>query len=718
MTLVSKPRGRITSEELGRVLLAPSSVALVGASDTPGKTTARPLQFMLDAGFEGRIYPINPARERVMGLPAYASLRSLPEVPEFAFVMTGTDKVIDTVRECGEVGVSVVCVLAGGFGEDGAAGIERQNELVRVARQSGVRLIGPNSIGVVNPRNGFLATANAAFGEPAIPTGSVFVASQSGSVIGALMTRAKEVGIGFAGLVSTGSEIDLTLGEICESTLDDPGIHSYALFLESLENAPSLARFALLAASRGKGVSVLKLGRSDVAAQLSVSHTGALAGADDEADAFFRACGFVRVDVFEALVESTPLHRLVSPRDDGRAPRAGVITSTGGGAAVLVDQLEMRGVSVAKPSAEVFARLKAAEIDVIETVIVELTLAGTRHDKVAAALDVLQSSGEFDVVVFVIGSSARLNPDLAVQAIADSVGGPTPVCAWAVPDALESLRLLQRAGVPAFRTPESCADSLAGALLRAAPQTSALTGFRRASGDEDAEVLDEVESARVLSRVDLAMPRHWVRTSDDLGVPSDAYPVVAKALSASLPHKSDAGAVVLGIENEEELAQACRRIVANVAEYDASVRVERFLVQEMIGGGVMETLIGYRVSDVVGPVVVLAAGGVNVEIYRDSSLRLAPVTKSVAQDMVDEVKALAIARGYRGAAAGDVDALADAIVAVSMLASDEPDVLEAEMNPVLVRPDGEGVIALDSLVRQRRQRARPVNADDHHSTES
>lgn len=717
MTTVSEIEGRTVSEGLGKALLAPASVALVGASDTPGKTTARPLQFMLEAGFEGRVYPINPARERVMGLPAYASLRALPEVPDFVFVMTGTDKVIDTVRECGELGVSVVCVLAGGFGEDGAAGMERQKELVRVARQSGVRLVGPNSIGVVNPRNGFLATANAAFGEPAVPTGSVFVASQSGSVIGALMTRAKEVGIGFAGLVSTGSEVDLTLGEICEATLDDPGIHSYALFLESLENAPSLARFALLAASRGKGVSVLKLGRSEAAAQLSVSHTGALAGADDEADAFFRACGFVRVDVFEALVESTPLLRLLPPLRDGRTPRAGVITSTGGGAAVLVDQLEMRGVSVAKPSAEVFARLEAAGIDVIENVIVDLTLAGTRHDKVAAALDVLQSSGEFDVIVFVIGSSARLNPDLAVQAIADSVSGLTPVCAWAVPDALESLRLLQRAGVPAFRTPESCADSLAGALLRDAPQTSALTGFRR-TADEDAEVLDEVESARVLSRIDLAAPRHWVRTASDLSVPSDAYPVVAKALSASLPHKSDAGAVVLNIENEQELAQACQLIVENVSEYDADVRVERFLVQEMIGGGVIETLIGYRVSDLVGPVVVLAAGGVNVEIYRDSSLRLAPVTKAVAQDMVDEVKALALARGYREAVAGDVDALADAIVAVSMLALDAPDVLEAEMNPVLVRPEGEGVIALDSLVRRRRPGTRPIDVDDHHSPES
>lgn len=699
---------------LGAALLAPASVALVGASDTVGKTTARPLEFMLAAGFQGRIYPINPRRERVMGLPAYPSLTALPEVPEFVFVMTGTDSVIDTVRECGELGVTVVCVLAGGFGEDGHEGQARQQELVRVARECGVRLVGPNSIGVVNPRNGFLATANAAFAEPEIPTGSVFVASQSGSVIGALMTRAKEVGIGFAGLVSTGSEVDLTLGEICEATLDDPGIESYALFLESLENAPSLARFALEAASRGKGVSVLKLGRSEVAAQLSVSHTGALAGADDEADAFFKACGFVRVDVFEALVETTPLLDLITPVPASRRPRVGVITSTGGGAAVLVDELETRGVSVAKPSAEVFAQLAEAEIDVIENVIVDLTLAGTRHDKVAAALDILQSSGEFDVVVFVIGSSARLNPELAVRAIAESTGGQTPVCAWAVPDALESLKMLQAAGVPAFRTPESCAEALSGALRRSSPQLSALENFRRPLAG-DAEVLDEVESARVMSGVGIETPRHWVLGATDRSVPADAYPVVVKALSSSLPHKSDAGAVILNVQDQEGLDAARARIVANVGDYAPEVRVERFLVQEMVNDGILETLIGYRVSETVGPMVVLAAGGVNVEIYRDSALRLAPVCETVARDMVEEVKALAIARGYRGGRVGDLDALVGAVVRASNLALDAPDVIEAEMNPVLVRPAGQGVIALDALVSQRPQ---AVAADDPHSLES
>lgn len=717
MTAVERPQAiSLIDRNIAKALLAPASVALVGASDTMGKTTARPLQFMQAANFAGRIYPINPARELVMGIPAYPSLRALPEVPEFVFIMTGTDSIIDVVRDCGEIGVTAACVLAGGFGEEGPVGLAREQELIQVAQASGVRLIGPNSIGVANPRNGFLATANAAFGESEIPTGSVFVASQSGSVIGALMTRAKAVGIGFAGMVSTGSEIDLTVGEICEAVLDDPGITSFALFLESLENAAELAKFALLAAARGKGVSVLKLGRSDAAAQLSVSHTGALAGADDEAQAFFEACGFVRVDLFEALVESTALHGRVRKIEHAGRPRVGVITSTGGGAAVVVDQLETRNVSVVRPSTHVFEQLAEVGVDVHENLIVDLTLAGTKHEKVVAALKILQHSGEFDVIVFVIGSSARSHPELAVKGVTECDDGPTPVCAWAVPDALESLRMLQGAGIPAFRTPESCADALASMLERKVPQARALENFgSKTQPSGAAEVLDEVESGRVLERLGLPRPEYWVRKRGQREPPADAYPVVVKALSSDLPHKSDAGAVLLNVRDDDELERAYERIVANVAEYDPDIKVEQFLIQEMVSNGVLEALIGYRVSDIVGPTVVLAAGGVNVEIYHDSALRLAPVTREEAKCMVDEVKAFELARGYRGGVEGDLEALVDAVVAVSDLAMLDSDILEAEINPVLVKPRGEGIKAVDALVRRRKDGAGVVKDNEHRS---
>ncbi|MEQ3552994.1 acetate--CoA ligase family protein [Pseudonocardia nematodicida] len=685
--------------ELGRALLDPRSVAIIGASDDPRKTTARPLRFLRAAGFAGPVYPVNPRRETVLGERAWPDVASLPEVPDHVFVLTDTARVIDAVRECGEAGVPLVTILSGGFGEGGPEGRERLDELLATARRYGVRLVGPNSIGVVNPRTGMMLTANAAFAEAGVPTGPSFVASQSGSVIGALMTRAKARGLGFAGFVSTGSESDLTLGEICEATLDDPGIGSYTLFVESMENAGPLARFAAAAAERGRPVTVYKLGRSDAAAALSVSHTGALAGEDDEADAFFRACGFARVDNFEALIETEALLRRVGPPGPVPADRIGVITSTGGGAAIVVDQLETRGVTVARPSPEVFARLAALGLDVAQNLIVDLTLAGTRHDLVLGALDVLRSSGEFDLVLFVVGSSARLNPELAVAALAEAADGPVPLAAWALPDALESLRLLHDAGVPAFRTAEACAEAVAATLARRPADPEVLARREVPAPHGAVRTLDEVASARVLGGLGVAFPA--TTTCDVTGAPDTApvYPAVVKALSNRLPHKSDAGAVVLGVADAPALAGAVATITANVAAHDPTLDLDRFVVQEMVGDTVVEALVGYRVSPTVGPLVLLAAGGVHTELYGDSALRLAPVTDAEAREMVEEVTAMRVARGFRGGPVGDLDALVETVVAVSRLAVTHPDVVEAEINPVAVRPQGSGVVALDALVR-------------------
>jgi hypothetical protein len=238
--------------------------------------------------------------------------------------------------------------------------VAREQRLKEVAAETGIRVIGPSSLGVVNLREGLLLTANAAFAEPDIPAGRTFFASHSGTMIGALMSRGKARGVGFAGLVSIGNEVDLSVGEICACTLDDPDIDSYLLFLESIRNAPALREFALGAAARGKPVVAYKLGRSSAARELAVTHTGALAGEDDVASAFLADCGIARVESLEALIEALPLVRRTPIRPVGaRAPRVAVLTTTAGGAIMVVDPLAMRGVEIAQPSAETFARFAA-----------------------------------------------------------------------------------------------------------------------------------------------------------------------------------------------------------------------------------------------------------------------------------------------------------------------------------------------------------------------
>lgn len=332
------------------------------------------------------------------------------------------------------------------------------------------------------------------------------------------------------------------------------------------------------------------------------------------------------------------------------------------------------------------------------SLIADLGLAGAKHDVVSAALRELQDSGEFDLVLFVIGSSARLNPELAVQALAERGGHAVPVVGFALPEAPDAANLLASSGVPAFRTPESCADAIAAAFSR----RSATIDPKRIAGlpDGTPRLLDEQVSAELLAGVGVpALPSVALKTAsidDEVTLPF-GYPVVVKALSDQLAHKTDVGGVVLGVADADALRAAVRKIAVDVAER-AGITVDRVLVQPMADKGVGEVLVGYRRSPDVGPVVVLSTGGVQAELYDDSAIRLAPVDRATAQEMIDEVTGLAVLKGHRGTPAGDVPALADAVVALSHLAVEHPSIVEAEANPVLVRT--EGVVALDALVRR------------------
>jgi acyl-CoA synthetase (NDP forming) len=674
---------------LREALFAPRSVALIGQSNDAGKTAGRPLKFLRQAGFAGRIYPVNARRDEVLGERAWPSLEALPEVPQHAYVVAPTDAAMEAIEACGRLGVAVATVLSDGFAEAGAAGIAREGRLTEIVRSTGMRIVGPSSLGIVNLRNGALLTANAAFDEPDLPVGRIFGASHSGGMIGTLLSRGKACGIGFAGLVSVGNEVDLSLGEICLATLDDPDIDSYLLFLETLRHADKLRAFAERAAAAGKPVLAYKLGRSVAARELALTHTGALAGEDDVADAFLRDCGIARVESLSALIEGLPLLKRVAPRRERRMPRVAVITTTAGGAAMVVDPLASRGIEVAPPSDETYARFDAAGIKVSRSRLIDLTLLGTRYEVMKPALDILTTAPEFDLVVTVVGSSARFYPDLAVRPIIDSAGARKPIATFLVPEAPQARAELGKAGVANFYTPEACADAVAAALSRRPPRPLPPTRVSMARSGAG-RLLDEGEAYGVLDR--LGVPRApLIALEIDAAAPSlpFAYPVVVKVLAAEISHKSDVGGVALGIADEAALAAAMAAMRARLP------RARRVLVQPMIPG-VGEVLVGYRVDPDAGPLVLLAAGGIFTEIYRDRSLRLAPVDAATAREMIAEVRALKALAGYRGKPAGDLDALAQAVVALSQLASD-PSVIEAEVNPLIVLT--EGVVAVDAVVR-------------------
>jgi acyl-CoA synthetase (NDP forming) len=715
--MLTPPNETAKTSALAQALLAPRSVAIVGQSNDAGKTAGRPLKFLRQAGYAGRIYPVNERRDMVLDERAWPTLSALPEVPEHAYIVTGTQAAIEAVRECGRLGVKVATVLADGFTEAGPEGLARVAQLRDVTTRTGLRIVGPSSLGVVNLAAKVMLTANAAFDEHPLPVGRIFAASHSGGMIGALLSRGAARGIGFAGLVSVGNEVDLSLGEICSATLDDPAIEGSMLFLESLRHADPLRAFALAAAQRNKPILAYKLGRSSEARELAISHTGALAGEDDVAQAFLADCGIARVDTLDGLIEGLPLLARVPVRatlTGTRRPRVGVVTTTAGGATMVVDPLAVRGIGIEPPSAATLARLRAAGIDVKPARLIDLTLAGTRYESMKAALDVIVTAPEFDLVLAVVGSSARFHPDLAVKPIIDCAGSAKPIAAYLVPDAPAALAALSRAGVPNFRTPESCADAIAAALRRRTPRVIAARTQPAGIGDTASpgtspRWLDELKTYALLDRlgiarapaiaIDVPHPDPPPSAREGAAALPFPYPVAVKALAAGIAHKTDVGGVMLGIRDGDGLQAAIRQISANVAQGRPGIRMERVLVQPMISG-LGEVLIGYRVDRDVGPIVLVAAGGVFTEIYRDRSLRLAPVDLATAQAMIAEVRGLTPLAGYRGLPAGDLAALAQAIVALSGLAViDDPVVLEAEINPLIVRPAPLGVVAVDALVK-------------------
>lgn len=680
-------------------LLRPRTVAIVGASDTPGKTTARPLEYLLAAKWDGTLFPINPGRATVLGQQSYPSIEALPTIPDHVYIVTSADAALDSLQECARLGVAVVTLMADGFTESDPAGAERTQRLKGIVESSTTRVLGPSSLGVVNLSDGFLLTANAALAEPDLPRGDVFVASQSGSAIGALLSRGKSMGIGFRGLVSTGGELDLTLGEICLASIEDPGINSYALFMENLSNVDDLRVFAQAAAERNKPVVVYKLGRSAAAADLAVSHTGALAGDDTVSTALLEALGMARVLHFEALLEGQHFARSATLVERPcREPRVAVVSTTGGGGAMMVDCLAMYGAIPTPPTPDTIRRLAEHGIIADSGALIDLTLAGTRYEVMKAALDVLTTAPEFDAVVAVPGSSARFHPDLAVKPIADSANAARPLAAFIMPEAPHALSLLRSCGVAAFATPESCADAIVAVFRRCRPRQEPVVhpplGGR-------SRVLDEAESYQLLATVGVPHADYAIiDTADnsDRTMPV-ATPAAVKILSCEVLHKSDVGGVILGVRDSVELATAIERIVSSVRERAPQVNAHRVLVQEM-AQGLGEVLVGFRYDDLAGPIVLLAAGGLLAEIHQDRSVRTAPVDIDTAHDMIREVVSLTALQGYRGLPKGDLNSLADVIVAVSRVGiTSGGTVLEVEANPVIVMPEGGGAIAVDALAR-------------------
>src|SRR5919106_261267 len=350
-----------TGKELFQALFEPRSVALIGASGDATKNTSRPQRYLRQHGYTGRIIPINPGRAEVFGEKAYPDVAAVPEPVDHAFVMVPAHAVEKAIEQCVQKGVPVATIYSDGFAETGPEGRRVQDRIVTMARAGGVRLIGPNCIGLMNTDPGCAISVNAVLEMAEIKVGPLAIVSQSGSMLGGLLSRGLGRGVGFSKLVSVGNESDLSVGEFADLLVDDPHTRTILLFMETLRDADKLAHAARRAYAAGKNVIVYMLGRSEVGQDLAASHTGAMAGSDEMADAFFRAHGILRIDTLENLFE---LPALVAGQKPAKRHRVAVMTTTGGGAASVVDRLGTLGVEVVAPTDDVVAKLAEQDITI------------------------------------------------------------------------------------------------------------------------------------------------------------------------------------------------------------------------------------------------------------------------------------------------------------------------------------------------------------------
>lgn len=685
-----------------QALLSPRRIALVGASGDIGKNTARPLLFMRKHGFNGKVYPVNPSRSEILGECAYPDLTSLPGPVDHIFVMVPGQHVLDLLDHCATAGAKVVTIYSDGFSESGEKGRKRQEQLVAKARSMGLRILGPNSIGSADIHTGGIISVNAAFEANDLMPGNISIVSQSGSMMGSLLSRAAARGFGFAKSVSVGNESDISVGEVVDALVDDPETEVILLFLETIRDAHVMAAALRRAYAAHKPVVAYKLGRSDQGNELSQSHTGAIAGDDAAIDAFFCAHGVMRVHMLETLFEIVPLatcYAQQAPAVQG-APRIAVITTTGGGAATVVDSLGMHGLRAVAPPREFINYMAGRGLTLKPSPVIDLTLAATSA-QYKDLLEQLLVAPWCDAVLSVVGSSAQFHPNLAVRPLIEADKPATkPLVAFLTPDAPESLALLRQHSIAAFRTPEVCADALAVFLTRSKPaEYPACDKGLEFSWPENIPgcgLLTEYEAGQVLARLEIEVAQTELVSPEDLRhtVP---YPVVIKVCSRDIAHKTDAGGVRVGIVSDDDLAQQVPEMLRCVGSHYPNAHIDGVLIQKM-ERPLIELILGFRRDPLVGPIIVLGAGGITAELSKDFSVRLAPVDEATAHEMIAEVKLTQLIRGYRGLPLGDCNALAVAVARFSRLTAVQgAQVAEAEINPLFVRSNG--VVAVDALIR-------------------
>ena len=708
---------RATAASL-RPMLEPRAVAVVGASRDPASIGRRVLDALVAAGFSGPIYPVNPAAAEIAGLRAYASARDVPAGVDLAVIAVPRDRVPAVVDDCAAAGVKSLVVITAGYAEAGAEGRALQQELVERVRRYGMRMVGPNCMGLLNATPAM--RLNASFSPIFPPAGHVGLSSQSGALGLAILALAINRGVGLSTFVSVGNKADVSSNDLLEYWEEDETTRVILLYLESFGNPRRFARLARRI-SRTKPIVAVKAGRTRGGSRAAGSHTAALAANDVAVEALFHQSGVIRADTIDEMFDIAACLD-AQPLPAGR--RVAIVTNAGGPGILAVDACESAGLTVAPFSEETRGRLSAFLPAAASTGNPVDMVASAGPDEYRQAIEIALTDKDTDALIVIFAPVDVKQAPLTVTAIRDGIAnarraGATqkPILACVMADQGRPQPLdLGAERIPAYAFPENAARALARiatyAEWRAQPP-GLLWGFDDVHAEEARQVcrgaieargedwLTAEETQRVLNAFGLPLAASAVAHTADQAAALAAvlgFPVVAKILSHEVQHKTEVGGVCLNLQNESAVRRAFADILARAKDAGVLAAVDGVLIQPMLTGGV-ETMIGVAADRLFGPLIGFGLGGIYVELLGDVRFRIAPLTDRDADELMREIRGFRLLQGYRGQPAADVAALRDVLLRVSRLADEVPEIVELDLNPVIVLPAGRGCRIVDARIK-------------------
>ena len=691
-------------------ILRPRSIAVIGASRQPNTIGWQILDNLLRFGFNGPLFPVNPKAETIHSIRAYPTVEAIPDPVDLAIVVVPKQLVLGIAEACGRKGVKGLVVITAGFAEVGGDGVEREAKLLETVKRFGMRMVGPNCMGVLNSSPDF--SMNATFAPTMPPYGPVGFISQSGAMGLSILDYAEELGIGIHQFVSVGNKADVSGNDLLLYWSDDPEIRVILMYLESFGNPRRFYRIAR-ELTRKKPIFVVKAGRTAAGARAASSHTAALAGTDLAADALMEQCGVMRAQTVEELFDyAMAFPRLPLPKGN----RVAIVSNAGGPAIILADACESLGLSVCELSAETQAaiRRRVPEEAAVRNP-VDL-IASATAETYGGVLELVLRDPNLDAVIVSVvppplGSKAKDVAEAIVRVAAARRDIPVIAVLMGRQGIPAGMRELLEAGMPGYIFPESAARALAamdryrrwlerpaGTEYRFPVDGARVTGILRGAASEGRDKLTETEAMEVLGAYGIpTVPWRCAGSADEAAAAAReiGFPVVLKVISASIVHKSDVGGVVLGLASEKEVRDGYARMLQRVRER-AGVVPEAVLVQAMIPGG-RETIVGSTRDPKAGPLLMFGLGGIAVEVLKDVVFRVHPVTDVDAREMVRGIRGYGFLEGVRGEPAVDVVALQEIVQRVSQLVGEHEAILEMDINPLVAFPDR--VLALDARFR-------------------